>query len=167
VTADRSQHLLWRLTTGRELPATLQPDVVVVLIGTNNIADDTVESIALGIKYNIDVIHKALPNATILVNEIFPRYDTAVLKKHKETSTVELNALLQDLYADHKSASNVEGIRYVHCGALFAPTPQQHALDSSTLVNIDLMPDKLHPNALGMKKWLTECILPPALKAME
>jgi lysophospholipase L1-like esterase len=171
-TTDQTQHLLWRLTEGGELPASIHPDVVVVLIGTNNIHKHTVEAIALGIHENIDTIHKALPKSTILVNEIFPRHDRTAVKSNKTKSVNALNVLLKDLYVDHK-ATSPEGdvmisgsIQYLQCGSLFNPTVQQHADDENILVNVDLMPDKLHPNALGMKKWLTECVLPPALAAM-
>ena len=165
--------MLWRLTEGEELPATIHPDVVVVLIGTNNIAPNTVESIALGIQDTIDVIHKKLPHTTILVNEIFPRYDEMGVKINKTKSVEKLNVLLRDFFVDHKSTnlrrdgiSASDAIQYLQCGSLFDPTPEQHADNGAILVNVDLLPDKLHPNAAGMEKWLTECVLPPALAAM-
>lgn len=169
--------MLWRLTEGGELPVTIRPDVIVVLIGTNNIAQNTVESIALGIQDIVDVIHRKLPNSIVLVNEVFPRYDNMVVDLSKEKSVGKLNALLKDFFVGHKSymAGNLKDgsvsaagtVKYLECGSLFDPTLKQHADNSDILVNVDLMPDKLHPNAVGMKKWLTECILPPALAAMQ
>jgi lysophospholipase L1-like esterase len=162
--ADRTQHLLWRLTEGGELPATIRPDVVVLLIGTNNLAQNTVESVALGIQDIVDVMHKALPKSTILLNEIFPRYDAMIVKANKTKSVSKLNAILKDYYLDHKATSN--SITYLQCGSMFGPTAKQHEEDRDILVNTDLMPDKLHPNAAGMKRWLGECVLPPALEAI-
>lgn len=165
--------MLWRLTEGGELPRRIHPDVVVVLIGTNNILQNTVESIALGIQDTIDVIHKKLPKSIILVNEIFPRYDDNFVNINRTESVGRLNALLKDMFVDHKS-TNLKGdvsasgtIEYLQCGALFGPTSKQHAKDGNIQVNVDLMPDKLHPNSVGMEKWLTECILPPTLEAMK
>lgn len=167
---------MWRLTEGGEVPSTIHPDVVVVLIGTNNIAQNSAESIALGIQDIVDVLQKALPSTTILVNEIFPRQDSKVVTdvgKHIDL----LNALLTD-YFTHDSEQNKSAgsrkhnstddsfVHFLQCGQLFKPTQMQLAKDKNTLVNVDLMPDKLHPGAMGMKIWLTECILPHVLAAI-
>ena len=157
--------MLWRLTQGGESPASLRPDVVVVLIGTNNIILSSVESIALGIRGNVEVLRRAFPNATILVNEVFPRYDEGIPLHHLEPAVGRLNSLLHDHYVTHKTS---EAIQYLQCGHLFVPTAEQHTAtaDPAVLVNTDLMPDRLHPNALGMKRWLRECVVPPALAAI-
>jgi lysophospholipase L1-like esterase len=64
------------------------------------------------------------------------------------------------------SSARVGSIRYLQCGHLFAPTPAQLAQDKQARVNIDLMPDSLHPNAAGMKLWLEECVLPQVRDVM-
>ena len=164
--SDRTQHLLWRLTQGGELPATVDPDFIVVLIGTNNLPHNTIESTALGIQRIVDVIHNAKPNATILLNEMFPRYDRIALRSDKASSTRQLNVILKDTFEhpdrDVTTAASGGEIKYLECAYLFDPTPLQRDLDKKILVNTDLMPDKLHPSSVGMAKWLTECIIPAA-----
>ena len=155
--------MLWRLTKGGELPLSLNPDIVVVLIGTNNIPFDPVKSIALGIDVIVSALHDILPNSKILVNEIFPRHDFLMIKTRKENAIGQLNSLLKDMYLDptNTDLKNFSSIGYLQCGSLFAPLHQKK--DNTSYVNTFLVPDKIHPNDVGMKRWLTECVLPPAL----
>jgi lysophospholipase L1-like esterase len=55
ISGDRTQHLLWRWENG--LAEALEPEHVVLLIGTNNVPHDSPEDIAAGIR---DVIERLL-----------------------------------------------------------------------------------------------------------
>ena len=163
IMSDQTQHLLWRLTEGGELPASLHPDVVVLLIGTNNIAHAAVEDIAHGIQNIANVIHQHSHSSTLLVNEIFPRYDDQVVKTNTVVNVRKLNDILKGIFVSDNGDSASSSLRYLQCGSLFDPTSSQRARNPNITVDKDLMPDLLHPNAVGMQKWLTECIIPAAL----
>mmetsp|Transcript_8610 Transcript_8610/g.14603 ORF Transcript_8610/g.14603 Transcript_8610/m.14603 type:complete len:331 (-) Transcript_8610:183-1175(-) len=175
ISGDQTQHLLWRLTKGGELPPSLRPDVVVVLIGTNNIPYFPVEDIAKGIRRVTDFLRKALPSSTVLVNEILPRGDNMVVKANKTESIQKVNNIIRGIFTNstgrtgqyaNSSAASRSSLQYLQCGSLFAPSASQLQQDPSQLVDVNLMPDLLHPNADGMQKWLSDCILPAALKVL-
>ncbi|MFN4257893.1 MAG: GDSL-type esterase/lipase family protein, partial [Gemmataceae bacterium] len=46
---DRTQHVLWRITEGKELQG-IKPKAAVLMIGTNNMGSDSAEDIADGVK---------------------------------------------------------------------------------------------------------------------
>jgi len=78
---DRTQNILWRLENG-ELEG-VNPKVVVLLAGTNNVSDSLAPvdpgvraaDISRGIQAIVGVIHEKAPEATILVMGILPRND--------------------------------------------------------------------------------------------
>ncbi len=73
VSGDRTEHVLWRL---QEAPLTrLQPKVVVLLIGTNNLGHGTStgEQTLEGVLKVIQTLRAQAPQAKLLVHEIFPR----------------------------------------------------------------------------------------------
>lgn len=67
---DRTQHVLWRIENG-ELDG-INPKVVVLMIGTNNIGNE-VEEIVKGDTKIVSEIHRRLPNTKVLLLGIFPR----------------------------------------------------------------------------------------------
>ncbi len=73
VSGDRTEHVLWRL---QQAPIThLEPKVVVLLIGTNNLGHGTsnAEQTLAGVLEVIKQLHAQAPKAVLLVHEIFPR----------------------------------------------------------------------------------------------
>lgn len=73
VSGDRTEHVLWRL---QEAPITrLEPKVVVLLIGTNNLGHGTSngEQTLEGVLKVIQTLRAQAPKAKLLVHEIFPR----------------------------------------------------------------------------------------------
>jgi len=81
---DKTQNILWRLENG-ELEG-LNPKVVVLLAGTNNLGDLSDEGMAeakveltQGIVNIADLIRTKAPRATIIVMGIFPRNDNMAL----------------------------------------------------------------------------------------
>jgi hypothetical protein len=74
-----------------------------------------------------------------------------------------LNDILKGNFVSDNGDSASSSLRYLQCGSLFDPTSSQRARNPNITVDKDLMPDLLHTNAVGMQKWLTECIIPAAL----
>lgn len=77
ISADRTEHVLWRITEGGELDG-YEAKVVVLLIGTNNAGHHTFEKeppvdTVHGIKKIIEVIRTKQPKARVLLTAIFPR----------------------------------------------------------------------------------------------
>lgn len=70
---DVIQNVIWRIRNG-EIEE-LDPKLIVLKIGTNNINYDKDEDIAKGIKQIIDDFHAKLPNTKILLLGILPRGD--------------------------------------------------------------------------------------------
>ena len=77
VSGDATQSMLWRLDNGH-WPANLRPEVIVLLIGTNNIgAGNTPENVALGISQIIARLQRLAPQARIVLVGVLPRGITA------------------------------------------------------------------------------------------
>jgi lysophospholipase L1-like esterase len=151
--ADRIEHMLWRLENG-ELDG-VNPKVIVLLAGTNNVGtrpgdDAKVADITRGIKALIDVFQKKAPNATIILNGIFPRNDNVAV-------VPEINKINENIarFADGKK------IRYVNINDKLA--------DKNGVLFDGMTVDKLHPTVKGYQIWadalkpiLTELLGAPA-----
>jgi beta-glucosidase len=135
---DRTQHLLWRLDHG-ELEG-LAPKIAVVLIGTNNIGNATVDEIADGVKAVVERLRSKLPKTRILLLGIFPRG----LRIGGEVAAMpdprvgEVNRRIQKLAAD-------KTIRFLDLEPVF--------LDGEGNIRKELMPDYLHLSDEGYRAW--------------
>jgi len=70
---DRTQHVIWRLENG-EFPAGINPEYVVLKIGTNNSnVYDPPNYTAAGIGEIIKIIHRNSPQTKILIFSLLPR----------------------------------------------------------------------------------------------
>ncbi len=81
---DRTQHVLWRLDHG-EMEG-ISPKVIVLMIGTNNIGNNTPEEIAEGVRAIVDRMRSAAPEAKILLLGVFPRARPGT-RRHRRTSS--------------------------------------------------------------------------------
>jgi lysophospholipase L1-like esterase len=71
VSGDYTENVLWRLENGNLAVA---PQAVVLLIGTNDLAAGrSPELTADGIRANLDLLRRRVPNATILLLGLLPR----------------------------------------------------------------------------------------------
>lgn len=70
---DRIENCLWRVMNG-ELEG-LDPKMVVLYCGSNNIGNPNNTEIMMGITATIDEIHRRLPNTTVLYMSLNPRGD--------------------------------------------------------------------------------------------
>ncbi|WP_309386233.1 GDSL-type esterase/lipase family protein [Cerasicoccus frondis] len=71
ISADRIEHVLWRLENGEMAP--LNPKMVLLMIGTNNLHANSDEEIAYGVWKVVEYIRKHHPETRVLVQGIFPR----------------------------------------------------------------------------------------------
>jgi lysophospholipase L1-like esterase len=137
---DRTQNVLKRIELG-ELDG-IDPKVIVVHIGTNNLAATphcraaTPAQIADGITAVVERAQAKCPNATVILMAVFPRGRGAA--NAQRTSIVEVNQLLAPL----------------------AQKPRVTLLDITDkwlgpdgAVSTELMPDTLHPNEKGYAVW--------------
>jgi lysophospholipase L1-like esterase len=142
ISADRTQHVLWRLDHG-EVDG-LKPKAVVLMIGTNNTGFErdgltprnTPAEAAEGVKAVVKDLREKLPDAKILLLAVFPRshspHDPARLQ------VAEINRAIASLDdGDH--------VHYLDIGAKF--------LTADGVLEPDIMADFLHPTPKGYEIW--------------
>lgn len=137
ISADETQHVLWRIQHG-ELDG-VSPKLVVLMIGTNNLANANRMSpreTADGVAAVVAAIRSKLPTSKVLLLGIFPRGNRADDPlRLAVNATNKLIAPLQDGRA----------VFYRDIGASF--------LSPDGTLSGDIMPDYLHPNAKGYQLW--------------
>lgn len=136
---DGTEHLLWRLENG-EL-GRLRPKVVVLLIGTNNLAYNTEDEIVSKIGAIIGLIRRRMPDSKILLLGVFPRgseHNPALVSTTPDPRVAPLNAKLAR-FDDGKA------IRFLDIGNVF--------LDDSGRILQVIEPDFLHLSQRGYQLW--------------
>jgi lysophospholipase L1-like esterase len=136
VSADRTEHLLWRITNG-ELNG-INPKVVVILIGTNNVGqleDERPEWVAKGIKQIVTEVRGRLPQSKVLLLGIFPRDGK---EARERTKIREVNDQIRNL-------DEGTSIRFLDIGDSF--------LDRDGNIPSGIMPDQLHLTDRGYEIW--------------
>ena len=134
VSGDGTEHVLWRLEHGN-LDA-LEPDLAVLMIGTNNSGRNTPAEIADGIEAIVRVLRERVPNTQVLLLAIFPR--GATLDDSQRQVNEETNRRIARLGAE-------EGVVFVDLTAAF--------VDADGVVRGEWMPDLLHFNEAGYGAW--------------
>ncbi len=138
VSADQTQHILWRLANG-ELEG-YTPKVVVLMAGTNNLKSGPVrmppKAAAAGVEAIVALLRDRFPDVQILLQGILPRQPKYpwIAEAIRDT-----NARLAAF------AEATPRVRYVDFGDRF--------LGHDGEVNPDLMPDRLHPSKAGYEVW--------------
>ena len=95
VGGDRTQHLLWRLAQGQA--DGLQPRLIVLMIGTNNLGSNSVQEIVEAVAAIVKDYQARCPKAVILLQGIFPRgADAADPARTKIKAVNEIIAKLGD-----------------------------------------------------------------------
>lgn len=148
ISGDRTQHVLWRITEGKELEG-INPKAAVIMIGTNNMSSNSSEEIADGVAAIVSTLRKARPDTKILLLGIFPRSPKATDKVRDKIK--ETNARLAKL-DDGKS------VVYLDIGSKF--------LASDGELTKEIMPDFLHLSPKGYEIW-AEAITPPLEKLLK
>ena len=130
---DRTQHVLWRIDHG-ELDG-IRPKAVVIMIGTNNSGSNSAVEIAAGIEAIVDRVHSKLPESNIVLLAVFPRGASDSVERAK------LDAVNERI----GKFGSKDHVRYVNINSVF--------LDKKGEISQEIMPDKLHPSALGYRLW--------------
>ena len=140
---DTTQNILWRLRNG-ELDG-VNPKVIVLLAGTNNLGSTNANDIASGIQAIIDECRMKAPSATIVVTAIFPRNDHL-----NYLPTIEqVNQKLVRLADGHR-------VRFLNVNNKLA--------DSNGKLYLGMTVDNLHPSVAGYQVWADG--LKPILRAI-
>ncbi len=134
IAGDRTENLLWRLDQGQV--DNLRPKLVLLMIGTNNIGARTPQQIADGVKAIIDEYQKRCPEATILLQAIFPRSPKPT--DLPRILVKQVNDIISH-YGDGKK------VIYIDFGDKF--------LQPDGTLSPDIMPDFLHPSPKGYEIW--------------
>lgn len=124
---DRIENVIWRIQHG-ELD-NIQPEQIVLMIGTNNLHLNTHEEILVGLESLVKTIQQRQDKASIILMGLMPRRD-----KEKE---------IKDLNVQISSLANDMGIRYA---VMMDPFLNTHGK-----LNESLFTDGLHPNEQGYR----------------
>jgi N-acetylglucosamine-6-sulfatase len=133
---DRTEHVIWRLFNS-DL-ANLQPEKVVVMIGTNNTGHrmQDAEETAMGIERITEILDHRWPRAEILLLGVFPRGEQPDDPKRK------LNQAINQRIA---ALDGVRRITYLDIGSTF--------LQDDGTISSNVMPDFLHLSPHGYRLW--------------
>ncbi len=136
---DRTQHVLWRLQNG-ELDG-IQPKVLMLMIGTNNVGSDHAQDIADGIMVILREVRKRSPKTKVLLLGVFPRANnkTGQFVPEQMDKIKKINSTI----AKHDDGG--ASVRYLDIGGKFL------AADGS--LPRDVMPDMLHLSEKGYQIW--------------
>lgn len=133
---DRTEQVLWRLQHG-EVEG-LSPKLVVLMIGTNNTGhrQDPADETVAGIRTILGEIETRMPQSQVLLLAVFPRGATQDDPLRKLNS--EINAQIAML-------ANKPRVHFLDINRIF--------LEKDGSLPRNIMPDRLHPNALGYQMW--------------
>jgi lysophospholipase L1-like esterase len=151
---DRTEHVLWRITEGKELEG-INPKAFVVMIGTNNMASNTAAEIAAGVTAIVKELRRQRPEAKVLLLGIFPRNS-----RPKEDGNGQPVEAVRDKihYTNEKIAKLADGksVFYLDIGGKF--------LTQNGELTKEIMPDYLHLSEKGYEIWADA--IRDALKSM-
>jgi beta-glucosidase len=145
---DRTQHVLWRLDKG-EVDG-ISPKLAVLMIGTNNLHDNTDVEIEAGVTKIVKELNTKLPKTKVLLLGIFPRGVKATDPSRARIKTI--NEVLAKLDDGGKT------IKYLDIGPKF--------LEADGTLPPEIMPDALHPNEKGYGIW-AEAMAPAVAELMK
>jgi len=131
---DQTQNVIWRLENG-EFPVGINPENVVIMIGTNNSMSEP-ESIAAGIGKIIKIINKNSPSSRIILLSLLPRG-----AGNYDENTIRNNAV-------NEIIKNYEGCLKI----TYLNLAQYYINDNGGLKN-ELFTDGLHLSSAGYDLW--------------
>jgi lysophospholipase L1-like esterase len=148
ISGDWVQGLRWRVAHG--VYDEIQPRVIVVLIGVNNLSNGFLpEEVALGTQLLVNDIRAKTPKTRILLLGIFPRGRTFIPPAGDDIRKV--NALTAQL-ADQQ---------YV-----FFMDLADQLIEPDGSISAEVFPDGLHPGRPGYQRW-ADAIAPTLAKLFE
>ena len=140
ISADRTEHVLWRLNEGSELDG-YEAKCILLMIGTNNsghfpFAKEPPADTILGIREILRTIRAKQPTATVVLTAIFPRGRDP-----------------NDSYRHRNEAVNKEIKKFADGQHVFWCDFNEQFLTPEGFLTPELFPDRLHPNAAGYEIW--------------
>jgi lysophospholipase L1-like esterase len=138
---DRTTNLLYRIMAG-EMPASLNPKIFWILIGTNDFGAEhcSVDMVTAATIWITQVIRQSKPDASIVLNSILPRGRRKLIKDPMMQQILAVNQRVECF------ANSIEGVHFFNATDYFLT-------DDKQFLNMSLMPDELHPNKVGSEKW--------------
>ncbi len=138
--ADRTEHVLWRITEGGELDG-YEAKVILLMIGTNNTGHfppdkETPIDTIMGIREILKVIKEKQPGARTILTAIFPRGEEPTNPYRVRNDVVNKEIAT---FADGKSV--------IWCDFT------DKFLDAQGRLSRELFPDLLHPGPRGYEIW--------------
>ena len=139
ISADRTEHVLWRLDNG-ELDG-YEAKVVFIMIGTNNaghhkFSDEPPADTICGIREILNRVTAKQPKATVVLTAIFPRGRDANDPTRRRNDVV-----------------NKEIMKFCDGQQIFWLDFSDQFLTTDGRLAGEIMPDYLHPRALGYEIW--------------
>jgi lysophospholipase L1-like esterase len=135
---DQTQHIIWRLENG-EFSVGINPEYVVIMIGTNNRHDP--KSIAAGIGKIIKIINLNSPDTKIILLSILPRGTG-----NDDENTIRNNNVNEII----KKYDGYLRVKYLNIG--------QYYLNSDGTLKEELFRDRLHLTLAGYNLWREKLI---------
>ena len=150
---DHVCHLLWNIKYGGFLDG-VETKIVSLMIGTNNMWNDSVEDVVAGIKACLDVIREKQPNATVLLHAVPPR---EVAHKRGDRDFRRKRANVDEIMPKHEKVNSL--IRQFADGknVVWVDITKRFT-DEEGLPDIRLLGDGTHPNAAGCNAWADEVL---------
>ncbi|HYC71546.1 MAG TPA: GDSL-type esterase/lipase family protein [Opitutaceae bacterium] len=144
---DQTHHVIWRIEHG-EL-ATIKPQVVVLMIGTNNSAMHSGAEIAAADTKIVRLIREKLPETKVLLLAIFPRaarpaQDGSITDSARADAEKRM-AAIRVANAEIAKLDDGAHVRFLDIGPKFL------APDGS--IPREIMPDQLHLSPAGYRIW--------------
>ena len=143
--ADRTEHVLWRITEGGELDG-YEAKCILLMIGTNTaghfpFSEEPPIDTILGIRKILDVIAEKQPNARTILTAIFPR-----------GAGPDDGCRVRNDIVNKEISKFADGKRVIWCDF------SDKYLDAQGNLSPELFPDLLHPNARGYEIWASAVI---------
>ena len=140
ISADRTEHVLWRLDEGKELDG-YEAKCILLMIGTNNSGHFPFEKeppsdTILGIREILKTIRAKQPNAVVVLTPIFPR-----------------GRDMGDACRVRNEIVNKEIQKFADGKTIFWCDFNEQFLTPEGILSPELFPDRLHPNAAGYEIW--------------
>ena len=140
ISADRTEHVLWRIDEGKELDG-YEAKCILLMIGTNNTGHFPIEKEApgdtiLGIREILRTICAKQPKAKVVLTAIFPR-----------SATADAPARIRNEIVNKEIMKFADGKNVFWCDF------NDQFLTADGQLSPDIFPDRLHPNALGYEIW--------------
>jgi len=132
---DRTQHVLWRLTEGHEMEGFV-PKVAMIMIGTNNSGNNSVDQIADGIEAIVKLLRKKHPRTKVLLLAVFPRGEKP--DHVQRLKLIEVNKKISKL-------DDGKWVTFLDIGDKF--------LSKDGTLSKEIMPDFLHLSDKGYGIW--------------